>query len=522
MTDTPAKVSLLNRFLNCIERMGNKLPHITMLFIYALIVTMLVSLCLSFINFDYVHPNTGEKIKILNMFAPDNLLSLIVSSVKNFMGFPPLGITIVATLGIGIAEGSGFVNVLIKKFLSVTPQKFLTPTVVFVSVICHIVSDSAYTILMPVSALIFYVSGRHPMAGIACSFAGLAGGFTASYTPSIIDPVMQSFTEAAAHIIDPGYSVNVLCNYFYALGGTFFVIGTVWYVTDKIIEPRLWATMPLDQGLKDQKDLALSSVSAKENRAYWLAIGSVIAMLALLFALCWPDSSLLRAPDGSLTSPKAPVMQGLVPLLFIFFSVPGIVYGFAAGTFKNANDVIHSMEHIMNMLISFIVFCFFAGQFLYVFGHSNIGSLLAVSGAEFLKNLGMPSGITLFGIIMLTACLNLLITSATSKWAILSTIFVPMLMMLGISPELTQAAFRVSDSAVNVCTPMFAFYPLLIGYCQRYCHKAGVGTLSSMMLPYTFALLIVLTVVLYAYWFIGIPLGFQSGFDYPSTMFPRS
>ena len=238
-------------------------------------------------------------------------------------------------------------------------------------------------------------------------------------------------------------------------------------------------------------------------------------MLLGLFALCYPDNSVLRAPDGTLTSPKSPVMQALVPILFIYFSIPGLVYGFAVGKFKCANDVIHAMENLTKMLLSFIVFCFFAGQFLYVFNVSGIGSLLAISGAEFLKELGLPSGITLFGIILLTACLNILITSATSKWAILSTIFVPMLMMLGISPELTQAAFRVSDSAVNVSTPLFPFYPLLILYCQQYCKKAGVGTLSSMMLPYTFALLIVLTIVLYAYWFIGLPLGFNSYYDYP-------
>lgn len=517
----PAKFGILNRFLNVVERLGNKLPHITMLFIYALIFTMLLSLALSYVDFYYIHPNTHEKIKIINMFTPDNLLTLVINSVKNFMGFPPLGITIVATLGIGIAEGSGFVKVLIRKFLSITPKKFLTPTVIFVSIVCHIVSDSAYTILMPVSALIFYASGRHPLAGIACSFAGLAGGFTSSYTPSIIDPIMQGFTEAASHSIDPNYSVNVLCNYFYALGGTFFIIGAIWFVTDKVVEPRLWATMPLDESTKTDKTLVIEDVTPLENKAYYAALATVVALLALLFILCYPDNSLFRAPDGSLTSPKAPVMQGLVPLLFIFFSVPGLVYGYVAGTFKKSRDVIASMENIMKMLLSFIVFCFFAGQFLYVFGASNIGSLLAISGAEFLKNLGMPSGITLFGIIILTAMLNVLITSATSKWAILSTIFVPMLMMLGISPELTQAAFRVSDSAVNVCTPLFPFYPLLILYCQRYCKKSGVGTLSSMMLPYTFALLIVLTAVLYAYWMIGIPLGFNSGFDYPSTMYPQ-
>ena len=521
MTNSTEQLSLLNRFLNCVERMGNKLPHITMLFIYALVATIAIATALSFVDFDYIHPNTHEKIRILNMLSPENLMDLLVSSVKNFMGFPPLGITIVATLGIGIAEGSGFVNVLIKKFLSITPRKFLTPTVIFVSIVCHIVSDSAYTILMPVSALMFYACGHHPLAGIACSFAGLAGGFTASYTPSIIDPVMQSFTEAAAHIIDPNYAVNVLCNYFFALGGTFFVIGAVWFVTDKIIEPRLWKTMPLDEKTKDDDSLVITPVTEKENFAFRLAMGTVVLLLGLLFILCYPEDSLFRAPDGSLTSPKAPVMQGLVPLLLIFFSLPGIVFGYACGSFTKANDVIRSMEHIMKMLISFIVFCFFAGQFLYVFNKSGIGSLLAISGAEFLRDLGMPSGITLLGIIILTGMLNILITSATSKWAILSSIFVPMLMMLGISPELTQAAFRVSDSAVNVCTPMFAFYPLLIMYCQRYCSKAGVGTLSSMMLPYTFALLIVLTAVLYAYWFLGIPLGFHSGFDYPSTMFPQ-
>lgn len=516
------KISLLNRFLDVIERLGNRLPHITMLFIYALIIALGLSFVLSFFDFDYVNPNTKEQIKIINMLSADNLLLLVVSSVKNFMGFPPLGITIVATLGIGIAEGSGFVNVVIRKFLAVTPRRFLTPTVIFVSIVCHLASDSAYTILMPVSALIFYVCGRHPMAGVACSFAGLAGGFTASFTPSIIDPVMQSFTESASHLIDPDYSVNVLCNYFYALGGTLFVIASVWYVTDKIIEPRLWATMPIDQKINtNDSEFDLSKTTPKQSRSFRIAVLVLALMLVILGVLCYPENSMLRAPDGSLTSPKASVMQAIVPLIFIYFSVPGLVYGFLSGSFKTSRDVIASMEGIMKMLISFVVFCFFAGQFLFVFGHSGVGTLLAISGAEFLKGLGMPSGVTLFGIIMLTACLNLLITSATSKWAILSTVFVPMLMMLGISPELTQAAFRVSDSAVNVCTPLFPFYPLLISYCQRYCSKAGIGTLSSMMLPYTFALLIVLTVVLYVYWFVGIPLGFHSGFDYPSTMFPQ-
>ena len=506
---------LFNRFLNVIETAGNKLPHITMLFIWALLFTLVLSWALSYIHFDYKHPATGQLIQVVNVLAPENILDLIVKSTKSFMNFPPLGITIVATLGIGIAEGSGFIHTLLRKLMSYIPPKALTPAVIVVSIFCHLASDSVYVILMPLAALMFYVAGRHPLAGVACSFAGLAGGFTASYTPSVIDPIMQSFTEAAARSIDPAYSVNVLCNYFYALGGTFFVIAACWYVTEKIVEPRLWATMPLDDGLDKDPSLRIEPITPKENHAYRTACMVLLVMLAGLFLLCFPENSMLRAPDGSLTSPKAPVMQAIVPLIFILFAVPGLVYGYMVGTYKSSTDVIRAMETIMKMLLGFLVFCFFAAQFLYVFGKSNIGTLLAISGAQFLKDLGMPSAISLFGIIILTACLNLLITSATSKWAILSTVFVPMLMLLGISPELTQAAFRVSDSAVNVCTPMFPFYPLLIMYCQKYCKKTGVGTLSSMMLPYTFALLIVLTFVLYVYWGLGLPIGFDSGYVYP-------
>lgn len=513
--DDRSGVGTVNRFLNMVEKAGNRLPHITMLFIYALVFICLLSFALSFVTFHYRHPNTGETIQVLNMLSGPRLVELLVSSVRNFMNFPPLGMTIVATMGIGIAEGSGFIHVLLKKLLGIIPSRALTPAVIMVSILCHIVSDSAYVVLMPVSALMFYASGRHPLAGIACSFAGLAGGFTASYTPSIIDPVMQSFTQAAARSIDPGYSVNVLCNYFFAVGGTFFVIAACWFITDRIVEPRLKMTMPLDEGLENNPELQLHPVSDIENRAFRRACLAWAVFGLTLAALCWPENSLFRAPDGSLTSPQAPVMQAIVPLLFLFFAVPGLAYGFAAKTFSDSTAVIRSMENVLKMLLSFLVFAFFAAQFLYVFGTSNLGTLLAIAGAEFLKSLAMPSGFTLFGIILLTGFLNIFITSATSKWAILSTIFVPMLMMLGISPELTQAAFRVSDSAVNVSTPLFPFYPLLIMYCQKYAKAAGVGTLCSMMLPYTLALLLVLTVVLYAYWGIGIPLGFDSGYVYP-------
>ncbi len=498
-------------WLDTIERVGNKIPDITMLFLYATIICILISFGLSFIDFDYVHPLTGKTIQVVNLFTPDQLMTLFSSMVKNFAGFPPLGIVIVATLGIGIAESSGYIQTALKRLLSVVPKSAITPSVIFIGILAHIASDSAYVVLMPVSAYLFYKSGKHPLAGIAAGFAGLAGAFSASYMPSTIDPILAGFTETGARVLDPTYVVNVLCNYFYSFASTFGVILVCWYVTDKIVEPRLQKSMPIDV---EQVEEESSEHDPKEARAYKLANYSILAFILVLAALMIPENSLFRAEDGSLTSPSAPAMQTIVPMILLFFAVPGLVYGFSSGSFKTAKDVTKAMEKITLSLVSFIVFGFFCAQFLYCFGASNIGSLIAISGAEGLKALNMPGQVTVFGVIMLTAVLNLIITSASSKWAILAPVLVPMLMAVGISPELTQAAFRISDSAVNVSTPMFAFYPLILSYMQNYSSKAGIGTLVSMMFPYTVALLFTLMAMLYIFWGLNIPLGFNSGYTY--------
>ncbi|WP_340611320.1 AbgT family transporter [Xenorhabdus bharatensis] len=501
-------------FLNRVERIGNVMPGVTMLFVYALIICWLLSFLLSFVNFDYYHPISKEKISIVNLFQYEEIILFVTGAVKNFINFPPFGITIVSTLGIGIAESSGFIKTALKKMLSFITPKMLTPTVAFVGIVSHLASDSAYVILMPVSAMMFYACGRHPLAGIATAFAGLAGGFTASYTPSIIDPIMQSFTQDAAQMMAPGYHVNVLCNYFFSLGATFGVILICWFITEKVVEPWLNKNCPVSAGIETDTEKDLEKITPEENRAFRIA-GSTVLLLGIgLIALLWPETSPMRAPDGSMTSPKAPIMQIVVPLLFLFFAVPGIVYGYLTKSFTSSRDVIKSMENITQSLIPFIVFVFFAAQFLYSFHHSNLGTLLALSGAELLRTLEMPSGLTVFGVIILTAIINIMITSATSKWAIMAPVLVPMLMAVGISPELTQAAFRVSDSAMNVSTPMFPFYPLILMYCQKYYKNAGIGTLCSMMLPFTIGLLIILTATLYVFWAFDIPIGFDSGYTW--------
>ena len=511
---SPSTKQTTGGILGFIERVGNKIPDITILFIIAFLVVCGISLVLSYVHFDYVHPATGKPIEITNMLGAAALVDLLSKMVTNYASFPPLGMVIVATLGIGVAEGSGYINTGLKKLLSITPKVLITPTVIFVGMLSHLAPDSGYVIIIPIAAAMFYAAGKHPLAGIAASFAGIAGAFAANYTPSAIDPVIQGFTQSAAQIIDPTYEVNVLCNYFYAFCSTFFVIGSCWYTTEKIVEPWLNKSCPLDKNLVIENDVK-AEITPLENKAFLMATSFLVLLVVGLGLALIPEDSLLRDPAGNIASFKAPIMQSIVAIIFVLSAGTGIVYGIVSGKFKSPKDFTQSMEDIAKTLVQLVVFYFFAAQFLYAFGKSNIGALIAVSGAEFLKALALPPQVTVFGIILLVAALNLIITSASAKWAILAPIFVPMLMAVGIAPELTQVSFRVSDSAVNVVTPMFAFYPLIILYCQKYVKDAGIGTLSSMMLPYTITLLIVLTIMLYTFWGFDIPLGFQADYVYP-------
>ncbi|WP_240516457.1 AbgT family transporter [Brachyspira sp. G79] len=508
------KTNRFERFLNAVEVFGNKLPDITILFLIAFFIMIFLSWILSHFTFNYFHPTTGERIVIINMLSLAELAKFITKITENFITFPPLGITLVGTLAIGVANGSGFIRMVIIKLSSIIPRKAVTPAVMVISILSHISSDSAYVILMPVAATMFFVFGKHPLAGIAASFAGLAGGHSASYTPSIIDPIMQGFTQNAARLMDPTYNVNVLCNYFFSFLSTFAVVLVYWFITDKIVEPFLWKTMPIDEGVKPE-DASISSITKEENKAFIAAFIVLISMLILLVILLIPKNSLLRSPDGQLTTPDAPVMQAIVPIIFLFLVIPGSVYGKLSNKFKTSRDFSYAMAESLKNLSSFLTFAFFCAQFLYMFGTSNVGTLMAISGAEFLKSLNMPPQITIAGVIFLTGVLNILISSASSKWAILAPVLVPMLMAVGISPELTQASYGVSDSAINIVTPMFSFYPLIISYCQKYCKKTGVGTLSSMMIPYSIGLLIALMIMLYVFWALNIPIGFNSGYVYP-------
>lgn len=514
MTDTAPNRTALARALDAVERIGNRLPDPAVLFLILMLVTAVLSALLSMVDFTAIDPRTKAPIEVVNLLAPDRLTAFLGNMVATFVGFHPLGVVLVAMLGIGVADSSGFINAGLRAMLAVTARQLLTPMLILVGIVSHSAVDAGYVLVIPLGAVIFHAAGRHPLAGIAAAFAGVSGGFSANFLPSSLDPLLQGLSQQAAQLIDPAVTLNPLNNWYFTAGSCLVIILVGWYLTDRVVEPRL-QQVPVD-GDEVDKGQEMGALAAHERRALWLALVAMgLAVLALV-ATSIPQGSAWRNPAGLLTAGDAPLMKSIVALIFLFFILPGIVYGYAAGTFKTHRDVIAAMTKSMNGMAYYLVMAFFAAQFIAAFGQSNLGALLAVEGAEGLKAIGMPMGATLIGIILLTGLVNLFVGSASAKWALLAPIFVPMLMQLGISPDLTQAAYRVGDSTTNIITPLMPYFPLVVVYCQRYVKSTGIGTVVAMMLPFSVTFLIVWSIFLLLWWSAGIPLGLGASFSYPA------
>lgn len=509
----PRPRSRLDRVLNAIERAGNTLPDPAALFAILLVLVWVLSALLAPIAFAEIDPRTSEPIRVINRLTGESLANFLSTMVTTFTGFHPLGVVLVALLGVGVAEHTGFINAGLKAMLGITSPRLLTPMLILVAVVSHTAADAGYVLVIPLGGVIFYAAGRHPLAGIAAAFAGVSGGFSANFIPSSLDPLLSGLTQSAAQLLAPERLVNPLCNWFFTSASTLLIVGLGWYLTDRVIEPRLGA-VAVDGDVEDIP--RLEELGPKERRGLRAALFAFVAGLVVLALVSAPTGSAMRSPEGLLTAPTAPLMLAIVPLIFLLFLVPGIVYGYVAGTVKTHRDIIKGMSRSMGTMSYYIVLAFFAALFIAEFGRSNIGALVALKGAALLQALALPAQITIVGIILLTATVNLLIGSASAKWALLAPIFVPMLMQLGISPELTQAAYRVGDSTTNIITPLMPYFPLVVVYGQRYVKETGIGTLVSLMLPYSVTFLVCWTLFLLLYWLLGIPLGLQAPYGYPA------
>ena len=516
----PAKAGWLSRALNVIEVVGNKLPDPAVLFALLMAVVWFASWALSGVSFNEIDPRSGQAIQIKNLLAPVALTDFVSKLVNTFVTFPPLGVVLVAMLGLGVAEYTGYINAGLRSILAVTPKFLLTPVLVAVGVLSHVAVDAGYVLVIPLGAVIFYAAGRHPLAGIAAAFAGVSGGFSATFfVPSSLDPLLAGLTQVAARLSsDPAAAnivINPLNNFFFTTASTLLVVLIGWVLTDKFIEPRLKATA-IDG---DPADLPkMDPLQPNERKGLRWATAAMIASLVLLVWSVIPETSAWRSPtNNQLTHSSAPLMQSIVAIIFVFFLIPGVVYGYVAGTAKNHRDIIKGMSQAMSGMGYYIVMAFFCAQFIFAFGQSNLGALMAIKGALWLKEMAFPMGVTLVGIVLLTSSVNLLVGSASAKWALIGAVMVPMLMELGVSPDLTQAAYRVGDSSTNIITPLLPYFPLIVVFCRKYVKSTGIGTLIALMLPYSIAMLVLWTSFLLGFWALDIPLGIGSTYTYPSA-----
>ncbi len=502
------KKSRFARVLDSIEVVGNKLPHpATLFFMMALLVALLSWLASSF-GLQATHPATGDIIKVKNLLDADGIRWIYTNVEHNFVKFPPLGLVLAIMIGIGVAEGSGLFTVLVRQLVLGAPKSLITSAIIVAGIFSHLASEVGYVILIPLGAMIFHALGRHPMAGFAAAFAGVSAGFGSNFVIGSVDPILAGLSTSAAQIIDADMNINPMVNYFFMIASALMVTFVGTWITEKIVEPRL------GKYTGNEKPLEIEQISPLERKGLrWAGYGTLI-FIALMAWTIIPENGLLRDPEtGGIL--RSPFFSGIVVGLMFLFFVPGLIYGIIVKTIKSDKDVVKHMTHSMKGLGGYIVLVFFAAQFIYWFNYSNLGLVVAIDGADFLSHIGFTGIPLIVAFVILAAFLNMFMGSASAKWAIMAPVFVPMFMFLGYHPGLTQAAFRIGDSVTNVITPMMSYFALIVTYAQRYDEKNGIGTIISLMIPYTVIFLIVWTVLIALWMWLGIPVGFDGPVHLP-------
>jgi len=513
------------RFLDLVEWLGNLLPHPVTLFAIICVVILAVSGVAGALGLEVIDPRAeGAKgrspdgvIRAISLLNAEGLRRIGMGLVTNFTSFAPLGTVLVALLGVGVAERSGLLGAGIRALVLGAPRNLLTAAVVFAAVVSNTASEMGYVVLIPLAAVVFHSVGRNPLVGLAAAFAGVSGGYSANILIGTVDPLLAGITTEAATLIDPSYAVGDVkevlptANYYFMAVSTLLitVLGTL--VTTRIVEPKLGPYDPsraeddVESAAKD-----MGKLSDTERRGLKMAGLTVLAMIVGLLALTLPENGWFRDPAENelLVQDLRPMLKSVVALIFVFFVIPGVVYGRVVGTMKNDRDVIDGMAKAMSSMGLYMVLVFFAAQFVAFFNWTNLGTITAVKGAELLEYMNLTGPLVFVPFILMCCCVNLMLGSASAQWAVTAPIFVPMLMQVGYSPQVIQAAYRIGDSTTNIITPMMSYFGLILAFAMRYDKKLGIGTLISTMIPYSIAYLIGWIVLFYVWVFaLKLPVG---------------
>lgn len=524
-SQSPApKKNAFTRFLDSVEFLGNLLPHPVTLFAILALGIILLSGLFGWLGLAVEDPRpAGARgvaedgmIRAVSLFNADGFRRIWTSLTTNFTGFAPLGVVLVAMLGVGVAEKSGMLSAAVRGMVLGAPRHVVTVAIVFAGIVSNTASEVGYVVLIPLAGAIFYALGRHPLAGMAAAFAGVSGGYSANILIGTIDPLLAGITQEAARLIDPDYIVLPTANWYFMVVSTFLITTVGSLVSIFIVEPKLGPYNPeqADDSVLDKR--MMEKLSGEEKKGLFYAFLALLGVLGLMALTLIPEWGILRNPDTG-DRFNSPFFRGFVVWILIFFVATGFAYGRGAGTMKNDRDIIDGMATGLSSLGLYIVLVFFAAQFVSFFGWTNIGAISAVSGANFLQSTGMTGPLLFFLFILMCAIINLSLGSASAQWAVTAPIFVPMLMLIGYSPEVIQAAYRIGDSTTNIITPMMSYFGLILAWATRYKKDLGVGTMIAMMLPYSIFFILTWSVFFFVWAFgFDLPVGPGSPTYYPA------
>jgi aminobenzoyl-glutamate transport protein len=463
-------------------------------------------------------PVTGEPVmqpaveEAVGLLSADGIYWALSSMVQNFINFPPLGVVLVGMLGIGIAERTGLIGALLKAFMRIVPSALLTPAMVFLGIMSSLATDAGYIVLPPLAMALYKAVGRSPLVGLAAVFAGVSAGFNANLLITGLDPMLAELSTLGARVVDPLYAVAPTCNWWFMIASTFVITLVGWGVTSKLVEPRL-RDKPADEGGPapvTEEDLEAQRMTAIERKGLVAAGIALLIVLGLVIAMTLVPNWPLHGEGARF----ARWVEAIVPIIFFSFLIPGMAYGFTTKALKSEKDVAKTLIDSMAYMAPIIVLAFFAAQFIAYFNHSNLGKMLAMSGGQALATAQLSPAILVAVFILVTLVFNLFIGSMSAKYALFAPIFIPMFMLVGISPELTQAAYRIGDSVSNVITPLNSYLIIILVFMRKYVPNAGMGTLVSTMLPYTIVFTVVWTIMLILWMQLGFPLGVEGPLEY--------
>lgn len=536
-------------FLGLIEKIGNKLPNPFWLFVILAGLVAITSWIGSTIGMTATQPDSGDTVEVENLLTTEGIQRMVTDAVENFTSFPPLGVILTVMLGVAVAEHSGLLSALVRSMVAKVGPKVLTFTLALAGVTGSVASDAVYVILIPLGAMSFHALGRSPIVGAMVAFAASSAGFNSSLILNITDLLLAGISTPAAQLVDENYDVSPLANIFFVIPSAVVLALIITAVTELFVNKRAHDLVDHDEidysevsfdnaaggnaagggdtsdngGTSDDDDNDTSSGDARDQltlaaheKAGLRATGiALLVMLAAYFALLFIPGSPLAGPDGE--TMDSPLIRSIaVPIAGVFF-LCGIVYSLVSKSITSSGDIPEFMAAGLKTMLPMIVLFFAVAQFLAWFEWSNLGVWTAITGSELLNRADLPPFLLFAGVVILVALLNLFITSGSAQWALMAPVIVPMLMYVGISPEVSQMLFRIGDSPTNIITPMSPYFALALTFLQRYYKRSGVGTLMSLALPYSISMLVGWFAFFLIWYFVGIPLGPGSPMEYPAA-----